>query len=52
MTTVWILWWSDDSGKHISGIYDHKVRAEEDLRQVKEEDPKTHYYIQEKGITK
>ena len=52
MTYVWILWWSDKGGTFISNIYDHKVRAEEDLRLCSEHDPEVRYYIQEKEITK
>lgn len=53
MTTVWIVWGVDKEGKFIAGIYDHKVRAEQDLRMVQQdEDPVAHYHIQEKEITK
>jgi hypothetical protein len=53
MTTVWIVWGNDSEGKFIAGIYDHKVRAEEDLRAAQQDtDTVAHYYIQEKAITK
>ena len=53
MTCVWIVWGVDKEGKFIAGIYDHKVRAEQDLRMAQQDaDPVAHYYIQEKGITK
>jgi hypothetical protein len=53
MTYVWIIWGEHGGGKFIAGIYDHKVRAEEDLR-LAEQDPDSaaRYWIQEKGITK
>lgn len=53
MTYVWIVWGVDKEGKFIAGIYDHKVRAEEDLRVVQQDtDSVVHYHIQEKEITK
>ena len=53
MNYVWIVWGEDKEGRFIAAIYDHKVRAEEDLRKAREdEDQVAHYWIQEKGVTK
>ena len=53
MTYVWIVWGVDKEGKFIAAIYDHKVRAEEDIRAAQQDaDPDVRYYIQEKRITK
>jgi len=53
MTTVWIVWGVDKEGKFIAAIYDHKVRAEEDMRMAQQDaDPVARYYIQEMRITK
>jgi hypothetical protein len=53
MKTVWIVWGIDEAGTFIAGIYDHKVRAEEDLRVAQQDaDPVARYWIQEKAITK
>lgn len=53
MTTVWIVWGHDKGGSFIAGIYDNKVRAEQDIRLAQQDaDPVSVYYIQEKAITK
>jgi hypothetical protein len=53
MKYVWIVWGEDSEGKFIAGVYDDKVRAEEDMRMARQQpDPDAHYYIQEKAITK
>jgi hypothetical protein len=53
MKYVWIIWGSDSEGKFIAGIYDSKVRAEEDIRVAEQQpDCDAHYWIQEKEITK
>ena len=52
MKYVWIVWGEDSEGKFIAGIYDDKVRAEEDMRYMRATDDGAHYNIQEKEITK
>jgi hypothetical protein len=52
MRLIWIIWCGDPEGKFIAGVYDNKVRAEEDIRVAQQSDPDTHYWIQEKEITK
>ena len=52
MRFVWIIWCNDLEGKFIAGVYDDKVRAEEDMRYMRATDDGAHYWIQEKEITK
>jgi hypothetical protein len=55
MKCVWIIWCNDSEGKFIAGVYDNKIRAEEDIRLAEEQPPDdldAHYWIQEKEITK
>ena len=53
MKTVWIVWGDDSKGRFIAGIYDDKVRAEEDMRMTQQQpDADVRYHIQEKEITK
>lgn len=52
MKQVWIVWGDDSEGRFIAGIYDDKVRAEEDMRYMRATDDGAHYNIQEKEITK
>jgi hypothetical protein len=53
MRLVWIIWGNDSEGKFIAGVYDSKIRAEEDIRVAEQQpDPGAHYWIQEKEITK
>ena len=58
MKQVWLLWGGDGELPWLEGVYVDKVLAESDLRrlnQLKDADPDhghTHYYIQEKQITK
>ena len=52
MKYVWIVWGEDSEGKFIAGVYDDKVRAEEDMRYMRATDDGARYDIQEKEITK
>lgn len=52
MKKVWIVWSKDCEGTFIVAIYDHKVRAEEDIRSCREQGSGTLFYIQERVITK
>lgn len=51
---VWILWCSDTERATIEGVYIDKLRAETDLRHLKDTDEGRGYiyWIQEKEITK
>ena len=50
---VYILWETGPEGRHIEGIYLDKLKAERDLRLLKETDEDDDYFyrIQEKEIT-
>ena len=53
MKQVWIVWGEDSEGRFIAGIYDDKVKAEEDMRMAQEQpDADVRYFVQEKEITK
>lgn len=51
--TVWILWISDTEKPWIEGVYVDKVRAEADMRLLKDTDDGRGYiyWIQEKEVT-
>lgn len=53
MKYVWILWGSDTERPFLEGVYTDKLRAETDLRHLKETDDGRGYiyWIQEKEIT-
>lgn len=54
MKTVWILWGSDTEKPWLEGVYADKVKAEADMRYLKDTDDGRGYiyWIQEKEVTK
>ena len=54
MKTVWILWGSDTEKPWLEGVYADKVKAEADMRYLKDKDDGRGYiyWIQEKEVTK
>ena len=56
MKYVWLLWSADTNTRWIEGVYADKVRAEADLRILKEREEgdatgRYIYWIQEKEVT-
>ena len=49
---VYILWETGSEGRHIEGIYLDKLKAERDLRLLKETDEDNNYFyrIQQKEV--
>ena len=51
---VWLLWISDGEKPWVEGVYVDKVKAEADMRLLKNAEAYTHgyiYWIQEKAVT-
>jgi hypothetical protein len=54
MKYVWLLWSSDGETPRVEGVYVDKVKAEADMRLLKDAEAYTHgyiYWIQEKELT-
>jgi hypothetical protein len=50
MKYVWILWGADAECKFIAEVFSHETTAEKVLREHKEDDPTSHYWIQVKAV--